>query len=211
MKTKEQLRAVCPACFREQAVYGICMVQHGYTRPQGWHCNANTCGGVNKPHFGTALGRAVARNINNAIRTYADNQMLRVKQLKSGAITSVTVKDGWGRDSKFKVIHLTDSLWVKYRDQEIHKGESTAHNAMAHVTETQKRIDAWQAKAPRAVQVERKTGPMIHWAGGRWKHGKACAGSAMGAQKGLATLTQDQVNCPKCLALIANKNSIPKK
>jgi hypothetical protein len=75
-KTHKQYRAICPVCFNRQAVRDQrAMVQHGYTRPEGWHSNEGTCDGTNHAHFGTTDGRAYALDVANSIYNYADRQI----------------------------------------------------------------------------------------------------------------------------------------
>jgi hypothetical protein len=57
--TRTQLRAVCPICFRMQAVRGVRMVAHGYTLDYGYQ--NGVCSGEGKPHFGTEEGRDITK------------------------------------------------------------------------------------------------------------------------------------------------------
>lgn len=80
---REQLRAICPCCFREQAIKDGTMVAHGYTIEYGFF--NGTCLGHQQPHFGTEAGREFTRVILAEIETRLAGSQARLKDIEAKA------------------------------------------------------------------------------------------------------------------------------
>lgn len=186
--TREQLRAICPVCFAQQATRGGRMVAHGYRRPRGWHQNVNNCRGVGELHFGTPEGLAITR------RTIEGIEAFRAETLE--AVSS----------RRFRIVNKAGAPVMVPTAREIELGvahlERDARHAELDARDLRTRADAWQPAEPVAVAVERSKGPLLH-ARGRW--GKLCAGSVMGAQKGATTGNAAAVTCEKCKDRLARQ------
>lgn len=193
-----QLRAICPACFAQQATKNGRMVQHGYTRPQGWHQNVGTCFGVNKPHFGTEAGRDVVKGIADGLRRNATELDARQARLLSGDSTEpvYAAKREFGRTMMVVVAEPSQAQRDAYAARLGHEASDCRRAAVDYDA----KAAAWQPAEPVAVPVEKKE-TTIHFRA-TWynKHGhKACAASAMGAMK-WAHVTDDptKVTCDRC-------------
>lgn len=201
--TKTQLRAVCPVCFKDHAVRNDNMVQHGYERPEGWHQNVGACAGVARPHFGTVQGRNYALQFIKGVKQYADRQTRQAEAIKSGKVTTLSVRKGFGM--RAITVDVTQSTcteydWNQHVKGATHRAESNARSAMQQYTAVMKYITDWVATPPRSVDVEQQA-TLVHFYVKRW--GKWCAGSAMGAMKGFSVTDESKVTCVKCLALLA--------
>lgn len=90
----------------------------------------------------------------------------------------------------------------------MNRRRAATYSAMAdkvdsYVDWLQARFDSWVFAPEKLVAVKDDAKqPLMHWYGGHWRHGKACAASAMGARSGRATSDTAAVNCSKCLAII---------
>lgn len=68
------------------------------------------------------------------------------------------------------------------------------------------RIKDWAPHPEKLVEeASEPKKALLHWYSKRWSGGKACASSAMGAQKGHATTNVSAVNCPKCIEIMKRK------
>ena len=189
--TREQLRAICPVCFAQQATTGGRMVAHGYRRPRGWQQNVNNCRGVGRPHFGTPEGLAITRQTIETIEAYA-------AECREAAATG-----------RFRIVNKAGQPVMVPTAREIQLGianmESNARHAELDARELRQRADAWQPAEPVAVTVERKKGPLVHFRNGQ--RGKLCAASMMAAFSGMSTETRADVTCPKCAARLVARDA----
>lgn len=204
METITQLRAVCPACFATQATRGGRLVQHGYRRPQHWNQNVGVCSGAGEMHFGTEAGRDYAADLAVRLRAQADRREADAVEVENGrAQVLATKRVARGVVSEVVVENPTE---LERRDYARTLRSRAGHDRLAAV-EYEKAVADWKPVEPVAVEVEAKSGPLVHWSGGYWKNGKACAGSAMGAMKGFATRDLAHVTCEKCKAIAAKKGA----
>ena len=195
--TKTQQRAICPACFAQQAIRkGGALVPHGYTRPQHWHSNVGTCTGAGRQHFGTEAGRdytseLVARLREGARHTDDDaanviagtaSVMQRERIKGTRVVTMKAMENPTAHDRKFYAQQLT----------------ATAAQMRAQADDLDANVRAWQPVAPITVAAETKQ-TLLHYRGGYYG-GKACASSAMGAHKGWMVNDIAKVTCEKCKA-----------
>jgi hypothetical protein len=186
-----QLRAICPICFNQQAVRQNKMVQHGYIRPN--HYNESECPGTGKLHFGTPEGLDTAKNNQQLYEDHAASRKQWATEIRAG---------------KGDVIHLGNHQRIN--DPTPAQRESYAYhldvegNYLKHYAESiQRMVNDWKLTDPVEVETEKRP-VLIHWMRTGW--GKACAGSANGAHKGLRVLDTAKVTCPKCLEIINKKS-----
>lgn len=200
-----QQRAICPACFNQQALRNGRLVQHGYTRPQQWHQNVGTCAGTGRPHFGTEAGRDYTREIAAGLLRTADANEADAAQVldPTSDVAVFTTKRGYG--GRREVVRVEQPTAVdRTRHAERLQAEATACRAAA--ADYAAKADAWTPAEPIAVAVAPKAAAVIHWrTARRWAgHGKACAASAMGAYRARNTSSDlARVTCEKCKALAA--------
>lgn len=186
MKTDTQRRAVCPACFREQAIRANgTMVQHGYTRPQGWHQNVGDCYGTGKPNFGTKEGRAVTAEVIRLCHNAAKNEKEMASKVRAGTLP--VLRNG------VAVVNPTQ----RERDSEAERHERNAKYAANDAHGFQRRYDAWTPKAPRTVKVVRK-GPVVHLDTGRGGRPE-CAGPYYTGLNAILTQDRAKVTCTRCI------------
>jgi hypothetical protein len=200
--TREQQRAICPACFRQQAVNarGL-MAAHGYTRPQHWHQNVRECAGTGRPHFGTEAGRDFTRSIGTGLIDNAARLDEQAGRVDAGDL-AVTVFHRVRRNGRFVSEPIAEPTAAQ-RAQFAASLRAEANGCRAAAPEFAAAADKWIAAAPVVVVVEAARGPLLHWRGGHWRQGKACAGSAMGALQGHTTSDAAHVTCEKCRAIMA--------
>lgn len=197
--TRNQRRAVCPACFATQAIRGTRLVAHGYKRPQQWHQNVGTCSGAGAPHFGTPEGRDYTANLAQRLRDSATSFMQQADDVIAGTAQVLTTK----RVARGVVMEV-----VKENPTELDRRDYAAAlvrralGCRASAVEFDKAVSEWVAAEPTDVTVEAKGAPLVHWHGGYWatRGGmKACAGSLMGSLKTSAcTSDLENVTCEKC-------------
>jgi hypothetical protein len=196
-----QARAICPACFAQQALRGEALVAHGYRRPQHWHQNVNTCSGTGHPHFGTPAGRDATARFAANLRGHVPTVLADAALVEAGTGTVLASKYlGGGVRTLVPVEDPTTELRARYAASL----RQQAQALVADATELEAKVAAWTPQAPVTVAVEAKVS-YLHWRTPRWfrGQGKACAGSYAGAHKGDSTVQAANVTCPKCLALIA--------
>lgn len=201
MTTRNQSRALCPACFAQQALRGDRLVQHGYTRPQQWHSNVGTCSGTNHPHFGTDAGRAYTAALAVQLRTQADGLDVTAGQVSAGTAPV------WGRKRVSARIYtpvVLDAPTDLQRADYARRLAASAGQLRMAAADFDARVAAWTPQAPVTVTVAPSV-TLWHWrTPRRWQgSGKACAGSYTGAHRGATTATLADVTCPKCQALAA--------
>lgn len=203
MTTNTQLRATCPACFATQALRGNMLVQHGYRRPQHWHQNVNTCTGTGQPHFGTEAGRDYTLHVARRLREGADAQDALAGRVLDGQEDVYRFRViGYGT-ARMQTRERVENPTAQQREAYVSRLRGIATQMREQAAELEALVAQWQPREPVAVQVEKKAGPLVHWrTARRWHgHGKACAGSAMGAQRGETTDVVADVTCPKCKAM----------
>lgn len=198
--TQTQRRAVCPACFAEQAITkGGRLVAHGYTRPQSWHSNVGTCSGAGLPHFGLEAGREATSKIAARLREIAATTRARIAAVLDGS-GSVEQSERVRGTARVVLMVLVENPTAAQRAGFAKGLEQAAAHAIANAIELEARVAAWVAVEPRIVAVEKKA-PIMHWRSTHHHNrgGKACAGSVMALHVGTMTTEIAAVTCPKCL------------
>lgn len=142
--TRVQHRAICPCCFRQQAVNGGRMVAHGYTLEHGYQ-NGN-CMGRDKLHFGTESGRDLAASTARVLEEQADKNAAVADKLRAGD-TSIVIFDR----KSLKVIenptrHQMNAAAAEY--------ESSAYGQRYHANFLKKMVAEWTPQDPIEVVVE---------------------------------------------------------
>lgn len=193
--TRTQHRATCPACLRDHAVTsGGRMVAHGYRRIYLGGGNLGGCFGEHRPHLGTEEGSAYAEKIAKHLRDLAADAARTADDIAArfdGGHYSVSTR--MFRDPEQR------KLAGQYR-----QAKAAGRAALEDAGFIEQRLAVWKPEAPRAVQVERKGGPLLHYCSPKRRNGqgKACAVSAYAAHRGANTADADRVTCPKCRAMI---------
>jgi hypothetical protein len=197
---KNQLRAVCPACFATQAVRGGRLVQHGYRRPQHWHANVGTCAGTGAQHFGTEAGRDFAAGL--AVRLMESADVLDVDADEVNAGTGkVFERQRVARGVVQDVVVENPTAHQRRAYAATLKGRARMQRASA--LEFEAVVAAWKPVEPIVVAVE-KTPTTVHLRANLYRQGgghHACAASAMGARTSYTkTLTDNAsgVTCDRC-------------
>jgi hypothetical protein len=200
--TKTQQRAVCPACFAQQAITADGrLVPHGYKRPQDWHQNIGTCSGAGFHHYGTDAGRDYSASIAARLLTYADKTIADAADVEAGT------GPVFGRKRVASGVYSTvvlDSPTPMQRSDYARSLRVRAADMRQQSAILTQQIASWEPKEPVTVTVETKV-PLMHARGGYYsKTGKRCAASAMAAQAyARTTTTRADVTCPKCLKALA--------
>lgn len=185
-----QHRAICPACFHEQAVKGDRMVLHAYSRPQWGGYQTRGCAGERQPHFGTPEGRDYAADYAAALRDLVRRAGIRAEELKPAyeALNSRYPNKGTPE-------RLIYDEYVSARD--------TVRMCTTSAIELEAAVAAWKPKAPRAVKVM-KAEPVMHAVGYTYMRSghKLCATSNRAAFAGAPHTTLDRaaVTCTRCIA-----------
>lgn len=146
--TRTQLRAICPCCFREQAVQGTRMVAHGYTIEYGFQ-NGN-CAGRGKPHFGTEEGREITRGTADALRQMAVDRGQLSEAIAAGEADVFRREYRNGKYVPTKVENPSDYARKEYAQTVAWQAEQIMRNAH----ELDKAVANWKPKDPVEVQVE---------------------------------------------------------
>jgi hypothetical protein len=200
--TRTQQRAICPACFAEQAITSDGrLVPHGYKRPQDWHQNIGTCSGAGFHHYGTEAGRDYSASIAARLLTYADNTIADAADVEAGT------GPVFGRKRVASGVYSTvvlDSPTPMQRTEYARSLRVRAADMRQQSAILTQQIASWEPKAPITVTVETKA-KLVHFRGGYYsKTGRLCAQSAMAAQQYVSTTTtRADVTCAKCLARLA--------
>jgi len=198
--TTTQQRGVCPACFRVQALTAAgCLVNHGYSRPQHWHQNVNTCEGAGLMHFGTAAGRDHTARIAARLRTGADEHDALAAEIAAGT-APVYRRQGIPKSRLYTMV-VVDAPTADQRARYAASKTKAADIMRMQASEFEGYVAEWTPAEPRTVAAEKKT-TLVHWYWDRLR-GKACASSVMGAQRGWATHEIANVTCEKCKARYA--------
>jgi hypothetical protein len=213
-ESRIQYRAICPACFNQQALRGDRLVDHGYTIPQAWHQRTGSCAGVNEPHFGTPAGRDVTIDIIRSITAFIAKSNTEIAALAEAK--QITVKERVRFTKEYVEKTYTKSgTPVEFREA-IRKHqyllESHIRQAESSRKDFQDRVDAWTAVAPVEVKTETKV-PTVHGDGSYYdKRAAFCSGSAMGARRSLGSRSEitgdwSRVTCARCLKLKAEHDA----
>jgi hypothetical protein len=202
MESRTQYRAQCSVCGRDHAVRGARMVAHGYRVPTGWHQFVGECSGTDRAHFGTPEGRELRASIAASFRKSYLTTTAEADRVASGTgVVRVWQREpdsamSRSRGAKWAYLQVEDPKdyqrreWAEHLTREATRLERTAK-------EIEVTVAAWVEKAPREVEVDQKP-VVLHAYSARWR-GKACAASAMGAQRGNTVDDRSQVTCSKCL------------
>src|SRR6185436_813846 len=196
---KTQLRSICPACFNHQALRHGRMVQHGYTRPDGYYANIGTCHGTGKAHFGTPEGRDEAASISAGLKRNAKSVTATAAKVRAGDAETTVYgsKHEGGRFITVAIPAPTSSEREAYARQLDYEAKSCIEAAK----EYDARVAAWEPLEPVEVPVEERKATVHFRAYTYSKSGhKACAASAMGAMRGYALMTEKtaEVTCERC-------------
>jgi len=198
--SRTQLRAICPACFEQQALVNGRMSQHGYRRPQNWHQNVNTCHGAGRPHFGTPEGRQVTLDVSTGLLRQVEHLEKTADGVLEGTLPTYGRKRTYGGAVATVVV---ENPTYAQRSQYAASLRAEAAACRAAAADFSARAADWQPAEPVEVKLEEKAAPVHFRATWYIKSGhKACAGSAMGAMRGYATMTLDpaKVTCERCKA-----------
>ncbi|WNL50749.1 hypothetical protein RPALISO_162 [Ruegeria phage RpAliso] len=142
--TRTQLRAICPCCFRQQAVRGVRMVAHGYTLDYGYQ-NGN-CSGVNVAHFGTVEGRDWAKDAAMHCRRRATAMRATAEEVRAGT-SDEPVRHG-------KTSKVIEDPTQKQRNIYAETLESSSRNLDYYAEMVEKALAAWKETDPVEVEVE---------------------------------------------------------
>lgn len=202
--TKEQFRATCAVCFKQHAVHGDQMVDHGYTIPQQWHSRQGSCGGVGQSHFGTPQGKVVTEAVIKAYQKFLADSESSLRKVPS-------IKKIRGVNShayKAEPVELTkaDGHWFaqaveRYKWQL----EQSIHGVKGDIAFLTGMVEAWQPKEP--VKVEVETGPTVHMFWERTRSKVLCVWSDRTMRGNFthrhSSKVESEVNCTRCLKTLA--------
>lgn len=195
--TKTQQRAICPACFAQQAVTkGGRLVAHGYRRPQMWHSNVGTCHGAGVPHYGTVAGRDYTTEVARRLRESVQTTFERAYRVEQGS------EPVYGRKRIARGVYrevVVENPTAQQRAAYAVALRQQAVAMRASADELDAKVATWSPAEPVVVAVESKATLLHMRRGDRWG-GKLCASSAMGAMKGYTTSDAAAVTCDKCKA-----------
>jgi hypothetical protein len=207
MATRIQHRATCSACGGFQAVnkFGA-IAAHGYRVL--WNQFEGPCAGSNRKHFGTPAGRDYKATIAVDIRAGGE-RLLKLATETSDADMKVFSTATFSRPGK--LIENPTAWQIKgYRQGQ----KYTAEQMITHAQNLEAAVANWKAEDPVAVEVEKASGPAVHfqiasyWGRVEGKTMKACAGSAQAATDyALKTEDKAKVTCKRCLKSDAFKDA----
>ena len=140
--TRTQFRAICPCCFREQAVKGTLMVAHGYTLKFGFQ-NGN-CGGVNHEHFGTEAGLNFAQRQVVVMSERAAKDHRTAQKIRSGEIVPKVLNRAGDE---------VENPTKRQIEAQAYMYEGHARQAEHYVEFANGMIAVWAKKDPISVQV----------------------------------------------------------
>jgi hypothetical protein len=184
---KKQLRAICAACGREQAVseHGY-VAQHGYTVDHGFF--NGICRGAREKHFGTVEGREFRRDLSNRLAKRSVEINKAANDVESGKQQPTIFQHK-------KVVK--DPMPWQIRGH-VEMLRSRAASMLRQANNMMRDVEGWQERFPREVVVEERL-PVLHLSSNRWRGGKLCAASYTGSRKGAVTTNPAAVTCPKCM------------
>ena len=146
--TRTQLRAICPCCFRQQAVRNGRLVAHGYTLDYGY--KNGECRGTGEMHFGTVEGRDVTKTL--AADAY--NQAIQLREQM----------DRYSKGEEHITLRRFDRVshqWVaisypteQQKSDYIRERLWDADGLMRYAGELRKHVENWVPVDPVEVQVE---------------------------------------------------------
>jgi hypothetical protein len=140
--TRQQLRAVCPCCFRQHAIKGDKIVDHGFQLQ--WEARQGSCYGYGKPHFGTEAGRDFCAKLAAEYRLTAASRLATAEATLRGEVQL--------RDMKtLKWIEHPTERQLQAHAQKL-RSEASGFNRGAD--EFEKRVRDWKPAEPVIVQVE---------------------------------------------------------
>lgn len=197
MQTKIQYRAVCPACFKQHAVKGVALVDHGYTIPQDWHQRNGSCGGACEPHFGTPEGLAVTERIKVSYERFLAGQVALLAKIP--AATSVKGPKSAAYKAPIETLTPADGHWFQRAIvQATYQIEATIRGVTSDIEHLGKRIAAWAPAEP--VEVEVKSGQTIHLSYAKFPSKVRCTyRDARGYVHRAVSDDLTQVTCTRCL------------
>src|SRR5262245_50572504 len=162
--TKTQQRAICPACFAQQAIRKSgTLVPHGYTRPQHWHQNVGTCSGAGHMHFGTERGRDYTRSLADRLRNIAAASDVTAAEVLAGTSPVMGRKRLSGGRVAMAVV--LDNPTTDDRKRYAAGLAQQAQQLRQQAVELDAAVAAWTPVAPVTVAVEAKQ-PLLHLRGG---------------------------------------------
>lgn len=141
--TRIQLRAICPCCFREQAVDGVRMVSHGYTLDYGFQ--NGICHGHHKPHFGTPEGRDYTAQQATFTRAHADLVARNADAVERDP-TGVDIRDHSGY-----VIKDPTPRQIQTHIERMREG---VRQRRSYAAMLEKMVADWKPREPREVVIE---------------------------------------------------------
>jgi hypothetical protein len=140
--TRIQLRAICPCCFREQAVNVNLMVSHGYTLDYGFQ--NGICSGYRKHHFGTAEGLShtkalVVAAANRVIMYNARLQRAQDGEIKPRHPGTLQIIEN---PTKWELEDFINGIKQEIKSAEFYAGF------------LREKVETWTPAAPREVTIE---------------------------------------------------------
>ena len=186
MSTTTQLRGICPVCAAEHATKKGHMVQHGYTRPQGWHQNVGDCYGTGKPHFGTPEGRRVTSEVEEMCRASAVYQRTLAARIRAGELPCY---------DNTRERNVIASPTDRDREREASHHDSQARMLDADAKSLSHRYDNWAPRALKKVAVD--NAPKVHLNSPRGR--PECAGPYFSNYNVSTTDDRSKVTCSRCI------------
>lgn len=146
--TKKQMRADCACCFKQHAVKGDTLVNHGYDLKLGFQ--NDTCNGAGRPHFGTPEGRDLAAGWAQQFKELAAKAEKRAAGVLSG-----------DQDTYERVRRNGNWIMAKVENPESYQRRQFANQlkseAKAYLRAAEnydQAVQNWQPKEPVEVTVE---------------------------------------------------------
>lgn len=203
METRTQYRATCPACFKQHAISGTRMVDHGYTIPQNWHARQGSCGGVGHAHFGTPEGLEVTKAIKVAYERWLSDERVNLSRLQSGKVKEIRGVKSHAYKAPVETLNAADGTWFTDAiKRAVYQTESNIRGVSSDIETLGRRIAEWTPVAPVAVEVE--TGPIVHMFWERSRAKVLCAYSSRGFTHRHSTKVESEVTCSSCLKQLAS-------
>lgn len=112
--------------------------------------------------------------------------------------------NGGNRERRVKVADYNETLQQAVAAQNARRAQVWLDEAVKYdeyVKWQTKRLATWTAQPEKLVALDRtndRKGPLVHFGLSYWGRGKACASSAMAADKGHTTTVMANVTCDKC-------------
>lgn len=142
--TRTQLRAICPCCFRQQAVDDANrMVSHGYTLDYGYQ--NGICYGFRKPHFGTVEGRTIAE-LAETKALFDAGMIEKNADIVEADPSAHTIRDYYGKEIKAPDVYQIES--------HIYRMRSSARQCRQYASFINLRLASWKLADPVEVTVD---------------------------------------------------------